>query len=76
MRHGGELRPGVDGKSWVVLLEGKPQYLLTPVPAAGKDTCEVRQTVNGRRLESGASYASPEAALRGGLEDLRRALGW
>jgi hypothetical protein len=58
------------------VLEGKPQYLLTPIPAAGKYTCEVRQTVNGRRLESGATYPSPEAALRGGLEDLRRALGW
>jgi hypothetical protein len=75
-RHGGELRPVSDGKSWVVMLEGKPQYLLTPIPAAGKYTCEVRQTVNGRRLESGAVYPSPEAALRGGLEDLRRALGW
>jgi hypothetical protein len=73
---GGKLRPGVDGKSSVVVVDGKPQYLLTPIPAIGKYSCEVRQTVNGRRLESGGTYPSPEAALQGGLEDLRRALGW
>jgi hypothetical protein len=74
--HGGQLRPGVDGKSCVVVLDGKPQYLLTPIPATGKYTCEVKQTVNGRRLESGATHPSADAALQGGLEDLRRALGW
>jgi hypothetical protein len=74
--HGGQLRPGVDGKSHVVVLDGKPQYLLIPIPAAGKYTCEVRQMVNGRRLESGATYPSSEGALEGGLEELRRTLGW
>jgi hypothetical protein len=58
------------------MLEDKPQYLLTPVPVAGKYGCEVRQTVNGRRLESAGTYASADAALSGGLEDLRKALGW
>jgi hypothetical protein len=43
---------------------------------AGKFGCSVTQTVNGKRLDSGASYATLEDALRGGLEDLRKALGW
>jgi hypothetical protein len=50
--------------------------LLVPFPVAGKHGCIVEQTVNGKRLESKNTYASQEEALRGGLEDLRKALGW
>jgi hypothetical protein len=75
-RHGGTLRATFDGRSWTVLFDGRPQYLLRPIPAAGKYSCEVMQTVNGRRLESGSTYPTAEDALRGGLEDLRKALGW
>jgi hypothetical protein len=75
-RHGGELRPSKDGRSWLVYFDGGPQYLLLAVPAGGKFACRVTQTVNGRRLDSGATYPTLEDAVRGGLEDLRQALGW
>ena len=75
-KHGGELRKANAGPFWLVLLDGEPQYRLTPVPAAGKYSCQVTQTVNGRRLDSGATYPSVDDAIRGGLEDLRKALGW
>jgi hypothetical protein len=75
-KRGGTLAPNSDGYGWVVLLDGQPQYVLTPRPAGGKFTYEVMQTVNGRRLESGATHPSVDEALRGGLEDLRQALGW
>jgi hypothetical protein len=75
-RRGGELRQCPDGRSWAVLLNGQPQYLLASIPVAGKHGCIVEQTVNGKRLESKNTYASEEEALRGGLEDLRKALGW
>ena len=75
-KHDGELRPSSAGPYWLVLLDGEPQYRLTPVPAAGKYSCQVMQTVNGRRLDSGGTYPTREEALQGGLEDLRKALGW
>jgi hypothetical protein len=75
-RHGGELRASKDGQSWTLYLGGEPQYLLAPTPVAGKYGCRVTQTVNGKRLDSGAAYPTPDAALRGGLDDLRKALGW
>jgi hypothetical protein len=75
-RRGGDLQLCPDGRSWAVLLNGEPQYLLVPFPVAGKHGCIVEQTVNGKRLESKNTYASQEEALRGGLEDLRKALGW
>ena len=62
--------------SWFVILDNEPQYRLMPVPAAGKYSCQVVQTVNGRRLDSGGTYPSAEDAVRGGLEELRKALGW
>jgi hypothetical protein len=52
------------------------QYRLVPVPAAGKFTCQVTQTNNGKRLDRGGIFPTEEDALRGGLEDLRVALGW
>ncbi len=75
-KRGGVLQPSATGSSWLVLLDNSPQYRLVPVPAAGKYGCEVIETVNGRRLERNGTYPSREDAIRGGLEDLRKALGW
>lgn len=75
-RHGGEVRPTSVGHGFAVRIDGEPQYLLVPFPVGGKFGCKVEQTINGRRLESGATYASEEDAIRGGLEDLRKVLGW
>jgi hypothetical protein len=75
-KRGGALRSGVDGRSWFVYFAGAPQYEVTPVPVKGKLGCEIRQTINGRRLDCAGPYATAEEAVRGGLEDLRKALGW
>jgi hypothetical protein len=75
-RHGGELRPSKDGQSWSVYFAGDLQYVVRPVPASGVFSCRVVQSINGRRLDSGATYPSLEDAVRGGLEELRAALGW
>jgi hypothetical protein len=75
-RRGASLRAGPDGSSWFVLFDGGPQYQLKPIPEAGQHGCQVIQTINGRHLEGGTPYPSQEDALRGGLEDLRKALGW
>jgi hypothetical protein len=70
------LQASKDGLSWLVYLGKQPQYLLMAVPVKGQYGCRITQTINGRRLDSGATYTSVEAALQGGLEDLRKALGW
>jgi hypothetical protein len=75
-KRGGVLQPSSTGSSWLVLLDNSPQYRLVSVPAAGKYGCEVIETVNGRRLERNGTYPCREDAIRGGLEDLRKALGW
>ena len=76
-RHGGSLRRGADGNTWFVLLGNEPQYRLVPVPVAGKYGCQVTEIVNGKRLDSGTGASpAPEDALRAGLEELRKSLGW
>jgi hypothetical protein len=75
-RHDGNLRPHYDGASWIVCFAGEPQYLLTPVPVAGKDGCRITQTINCHPLDSKGVYPTADEALRGGLEDLRKVLGW
>jgi hypothetical protein len=75
-RREGELRPSKDGHSCSVYFAGQLQYVLMPVPAKGKYSCRVAETINGKRLDGPGPYGSAEEAVRGGLEDLRKALGW
>lgn len=74
--HDGGLAPGVRDHLVFVTVGGQPHYRLEARPAAGKYTCHVTQTVNGRRLDGGATYPDRDAALAGGLEELRATLGW
>jgi hypothetical protein len=73
---GGGLTRGLSDWSWLVTIDGEPQYRLDIVPAKGKYTCSIVQTNNGKRLDEGKVYPTPEAALAGGLEELRAKLGW
>jgi hypothetical protein len=75
-QRGGTIRPGIDGRSWLVYFDGQPQYQVSPVPVTGKFGSQVMQTINGRRVETRGTFANAEEAVRGGLEDLRKALGW
>jgi hypothetical protein len=74
--HDGELKPGLNGNAWLVLIGGRPAYRLVAPPAKNQFSCAVTQTVNGRRLDKGTAYPTSAAALQGGLEELRQALGW
>jgi hypothetical protein len=76
VKHGGEIQTAAQGAGCMIYFDGQPQYFVLLRPAAGKFGCEVTQTVNGKRLESGATYATADEAVHGGLEDLRKALGW
>ena len=75
-QRGGSLKLGSDGKTWFVLFAGQPNYSLVAVPVAGKFGCTVRQTINGSRTECAGTFATKDEAIGGGLDDLRKALGW
>lgn len=75
-RHGGRLLASKDGGSWLVYLGDEPHYVVMPTPAKGKFACRVSQTINGRRLDGDGTYPTANDAVRGGLEDLRKTLGW
>ena len=72
----GQVQPATVDNAWLVLLAGEPQYRLVPAPARGKYGVQVTQTNNGKRLDKGNTYPTLEEALKGGLEELRQALGW
>ncbi|MBY0523907.1 MAG: hypothetical protein K2R98_10945 [Gemmataceae bacterium] len=75
-RRGASMRQGINERSWFVYFAGQPQYEVTPMPVKGKFGCEIRQTINGKRLDGQGMYPTSEEALRGGLEELRKTLGW
>lgn len=72
----GSLSPGIREHILFVMLSGQPQYRLDARPAAGKLVCEVTQTNNGHRLGDATGYPTREAALTGGLDQLKAKLGW
>ncbi len=75
-RRGVHIQESKTSPSWLIYLDNEPQYLLMAVPVKGQYGCRITQTINGRRLDGGATYPSVEAALNGGLDELRKALGW
>jgi hypothetical protein len=75
-RHDGSLQLSPDGRSRLAFFDGAPRYRLEPRPAAGKFTCVVVQTENGKRIDKGVAQPDADAALRAGLEELRVFLGW
>ena len=75
-RHSGELRGNPDGESYAVYFGTELEYLLRLFPVQGKYSCRVKQSVNGKHLEGGAPHPTADDAVRGGLEDLHKALGW
>ncbi len=75
-RRQGDLQRGLNERTYLVLLNGKPVYKLVAVPAAGKHTCAITLTVSGKRVDQGRHYDTIEAALQGGLDELREQLGW
>ncbi len=72
----GNLRPGLNDTTWLVLLNEHPQYRLVTKPANGNFTCSITQTNNGKRLDGGLTYQTSNAAFTGGLQELREKLGW
>ena len=72
----GDLRRGLGKSTWLVLLNGSPQYRLDVVPAKGRFACALTQTVSGKRLDPGTEQPTPLDALHSGLEKLRETLGW
>ena len=76
-KHGGALQPGYQSFVTVVTLGGVPQYRLEVRPAGSTYACSVVQAVNGRRVDDATgSYPNATAAVAGGLDQLRAALGW
>jgi hypothetical protein len=75
-RHGGSLQPGLGDGVVFVMVGGRPTDRLEVRPAAGKYSCAIVHAVNGHRLDDGTTYPSADAALAGGLEQLRNRLGW
>ena len=73
----GSLKPGVRPETVFVMVGGQPLYKLDVRPAAGKFECAVANTVNGKRLDDpAATYPTADAAIAGGLDQLRNVLGW
>ena len=73
---GGGLKNGLTDNVLFVTLDSHPQWRLDALPARGRFTCAVIQTTNGRRLDGGKEYPNKEAALAGGVDELRAHLGW
>lgn len=76
VKRGGGISPGLRDYSLFVVINGSPQYYLEVRPAKGRFTCVIEETANGRRLDGGTIFVTPEEAIFGGIDQLRAHLGW
>jgi hypothetical protein len=74
-RNGG-LATALQPTSIFVTIAGQPQYRLDARPAKNQFACTVVQTVNGRAIDLKEGYPTREAALTGGLLQLKEKMGW
>ncbi len=72
----GRLELASDGRTWVVWFDGRANYAVESIPVKGKFGSKIFLTINGQRVPSEGTYATADEAVAGGLEDLRKALGW
>jgi hypothetical protein len=75
-RHDGSIKLGSDGTTWYVLLGSQPQYALMPRPIGNHFGCHIKQTNNGRIVATTGALPGHEEALKEGLDQLRKVLGW
>jgi hypothetical protein len=75
-KRGGSLSASKDNRRFAVYFANEPQYVVEVIPADGKYSTRVFQSINGRRLQNTGVFPSPDEAAAGGLEDLRKSLGW
>jgi hypothetical protein len=75
-QRGGNLKLSSDGLTWFLFMADQPNYSLKSVPMQGRFGCSIRQTNNGRLIASAATFPTREEALKNGLEDLGKELGW
>ncbi len=75
-QRGGSLRSAVDRRSVVVFFENEPQYIVTPTPISGKYGTIIKQSINGKIVPTTGTFPTGDTAIRSGLEDLRKSLGW
>lgn len=75
-QRGGNFKLGSDGRTWYVFVDDQPLYALVAVPAEGKHGCAIRQTRNGQRIACATVASSSDDALKAGLDELRKVLGW
>ena len=72
----GSLTPGLRDHVVFVMIGDRPEYRLDVRPAVGTFACAVTQTVSGKQLADATTYPTADAALAGGLDQLRARLGW
>ena len=65
----GSLQSGIRDSIVMVYFDGRPNYRLESRPMGGGHTCNVTQTVNGKRVDAGKQYQSQDAALMAGLRN-------
>lgn len=75
-RRDGSLREGLTDNVRIVSQDGHPQFRLSVVPAGGQFICGIVQLINGRRMDGGRKWKTPDEAFEGGMTELRAKLGW
>lgn len=71
-----EIKPCADGQSWLLYQGGRFLWVIGVLPADGKFSNKIMESINGNQIQKGNIFESEKEALEGGLLELKAHLGW
>jgi hypothetical protein len=71
-----EIKPSANGQSWLLYQGDRFIWVIGVLPADGKFTNKIMESINGNQIQKGSIFDSEKDALEGGLMELKAHLGW
>ncbi len=71
-----EIKPSANGKSWLLYQGGQFLWVIGVLPADGKFSNKIMDSINGKQIQKGNVYETELEAMEGGLMELKAHLGW
>ncbi len=71
-----EIKTSANGQSWLLYQGGQFLWVIGVIPADGKYSNKIMDSINGKQIQKGMVFGTEQEALESGLLELKAHLGW